>query len=106
MKLIISLMLLLNISLANDVRVVKKGEAVPFDGVLFTKELEKQIRSDIQVLEKKVETLGKINSINEQEIGILNQRVSLYQDKAKEMADRESWAINICLYHISLCAAS
>lgn len=89
MKALLTVLLISNLALADDVKVVKKGETVPFDGVLFTKELEKQIRSDTQILEKKVDTLTRINSINEQEITILNQRVSLYQEKAKEMADRE-----------------
>lgn len=88
MKLIIFL-LSINLVFAEDVKVVKKGETVPFDGVLFTRELEKDIRNDIQVLTKKVDTLNKINDINEKELDILNKRVKIYQDKAKEMANRE-----------------
>jgi hypothetical protein len=74
---------------AQDVKVVKKGEVVPFDGVLFTKELEKTIRMDIQLAEKKVETLSELNDLNEKEIDILTKRLNLYQEKTIEMADRE-----------------
>jgi hypothetical protein len=88
MKLIIFL-LSINLVFAKDVKVVNKGEVVPFDGVLFTRELEKDIRNDIQILTKKVDTLTKINDINEKELDILNKRVKIYQDKAKEMANRE-----------------
>jgi hypothetical protein len=89
MKLIIAFILSFNIALANDVKVVKKGEVVPFDGVLFTKELEKDIRNDIQILNKKVDTLTKINDINEKELNIVNKRLALYQNKADELTKRE-----------------
>lgn len=89
MKLIIAFILSFNIALANDVKVVKKGEVVPFDGVLFTKELEKDIRNDIQILNKKVNTLTKINDINEKELDIVNKRLALYQNKADELTKRE-----------------
>ncbi len=89
MKLITTLILCFNIAIANDAKIVKKGEVVPFDGVLFTRELEKDIRNDLQILNKKVETLTKINDINEKELDIVNKRLSLYQTKADEMAKRE-----------------
>lgn len=74
---------------ANDVKVVKKGESVPFDGVLFTMEMEKSIRMDIQVYKKSTETLSKINELNEQEIDILGKRLSLYQTKTNELLRKE-----------------
>lgn len=89
MKLIITFILSINIVMANEAKVVKKGEVVPFDGVLFTKELEKDIRNDLQILNKKVDTLNKINEINEKELAIVNKRLSLYQSKADIMAKRE-----------------
>jgi hypothetical protein len=82
--------LLINSCFATDVKVVKKGDTVPFDGVLFTKELEKDIRNDIIILEKKNAALTRLSDINDKEIKILNERLSLYQDKAKELATRET----------------
>jgi hypothetical protein len=55
--------------------VVKKGETVPFDGVLFTKEKEKEVRNNIENSEKKIITLAKLNEFNEKEIDILNKRL-------------------------------
>jgi len=89
LSIVISFMLLYPQAHAQDVKVVKKGEVVPFDGVLFTKELEKTIRMDIQLAEKKVETLSELNDLNEKEIDILTKRLNLYQEKTIEMADRE-----------------
>jgi len=81
--------LLLQQASASDVKTVKKGDIVPFDGVLFSKELEKDIREDAQFLEKKVNTLTKLNDLNEKEIEILSKRLELYQEKTKEMTLRE-----------------
>lgn len=89
MKILITLILSINVCFANEVKVVKKGDTVPFDGVLFTRELEKDIRNDIEILKKKADTLTKINDINEKELEIVNKRLKLYQDKSKELADRE-----------------
>lgn len=89
MKLLI-LILFLNSAFANDVKVVKKGEVVPFDGVLFTRELEKDIRNDIQILTKKVDTLTKLNDINEKENEIITKRLKLYQDKSDQLAKNEA----------------
>jgi hypothetical protein len=74
---------------AQDVKVLKKGDPAPFDGVLFTKELEKSIRTDIQVYEKKIETYDKLNKLNEMEIDILSKRLSLYQEKTNELLQKE-----------------
>jgi hypothetical protein len=106
MKLIVSLLLISNFCLAQDVKVVKKGEVVPFDGVLFTKELEKDIREDVIKLKKRNEILTKINEVNEKEIDIVTKRLSLYQSKSKELADREVQAerdqfIKNALYFLS-----
>lgn len=91
-KLII-LFLSINLCLADgSVKVIKKGESAPFDGVLFTRELEKDIRNDLIVYEKKSAALARLNDINEKEIEILNKRLSLYQAKAKELVERETRA--------------
>jgi hypothetical protein len=84
MKFIISLMLCINFCYAESVKVVKKGETVPFDGVLFTKEKEKEVRNNIENSEKKIITLAKLN-----ELDIINKRLELYQNKSRELADRE-----------------
>jgi hypothetical protein len=89
MKLLLSLFLITNLCFAQEVKVVKKGEAVPFDGVLFTKELEKDIRGDIDKLKRRNEILVKINEVTEKEVDVLTKRLSLYQSKSKELADRE-----------------
>ena len=89
MKALLSLLLMCNLCFAEDVKVVKKGELVPYDGVLFPKEKEKEIRTDLETSEKRVITLSKLNELNNKEIDILNKRLEIYQDKARIMADRE-----------------
>jgi hypothetical protein len=89
MKLFLSLLLICNICFAEDVKVVKKGETVPYDGVLFPKEKEQEIRTDLKTKEKRIITLSQLNDLNNKEIEVLNKRLGLYQEKAKEMADRE-----------------
>ena len=88
---LITLILTINLCFAeNSVKVIKKGETAPFDGVLFTRELEKDIRNDLIVAEKKSAALTRLNEINEKEIEILNKRLGLYQTKAKELAEIET----------------
>lgn len=94
MKFIFTFLVLTQVCFGQDVKVVKKGEAVPFDGVLFTKELEKSIRMDMKISEKQIETLSKLNELNEKEIDILTKRLELHQEKNREMADREVEAEN------------
>lgn len=89
MKIILCFILSSSLAYSQDVKVVKKGEVVPFDGVLFTKELEKDIRNDVKNLEKRNEVLTKLNEVNNKEIDILNNRLELYQKKSKELAERE-----------------
>lgn len=87
MKLLISFFLLANIALADEVKIVKKGDTVPYDGVLFTKDKEREIRTDLEISEKKILTLKRLNDLNEKEIEILNKRVELYQKKTKEIVN-------------------
>jgi len=88
-SIVITFVLLYPQARASEVKVLKKGESAPFDGVLFTKEMEKSIRMDIQLSEKKVETLNKLNELNEKEIEILSKRLEIHQNKNREFADRE-----------------
>jgi hypothetical protein len=90
MKLLLLLILSTNLCLAESVKVVKKGEPVPFDGVLFTKELEKDIRNDMETYKKKVEVLTKIDELNNKEIDILSKRLEVYQKKSLELAEKSS----------------
>lgn len=90
MKTLLVLLLSVNICFAESVRVVKKGESVPFDGVLFTKELEKDIRNDMETYKKKVEVLTKIDELNNKEIEILSKRLEVYQKKSLELAEKSS----------------
>lgn len=92
MKLLFSLFFIINLCFAQNVKVVKKGDTVPFDGVLFTKELEKDIREDVEKLKRRNEVLVKINEVNEKEIELVTKRLSLYQEKSRELADREARA--------------
>ena len=89
MKFLFTTLLLTQVCFAQDVKVVKKGEQVPFDGVLFTKELEKSIRMDMQISQKKIDTLTKLNELNEKEIDILTTRLQIHQEKVKDAVDRE-----------------
>jgi hypothetical protein len=89
MKIFLSLLIASNLCLAQSVKVVKRGEVVPFDGVLFTRQLEKDIREDMEKLKRRNDVLTKINEANEKEIDIVTKRLSLYQEKSKELADRE-----------------
>ena len=91
MKYILLLLFTVN-CLAQDVVVVKKGDVVPFDGVLFTKEKEKELRQtklDLETSEKKVILLSDLNELNKKELDVVSKRLDLYQDKVREMADRE-----------------
>lgn len=87
MKYILSFILFINYSFA-QVAVLRKGEVVPFDGVLFTKELEKEIRTNLDISDKKISKLEGLNKLNDQEIDILNKRLNLYQQKSLELSDK------------------
>jgi hypothetical protein len=89
MKLLLTIFITLNIALAEDVKVVKKGDEVPFDGVLFPKEKEREIRTEIEIANKEVITLKKLNDLNEKEIDILNKRLDIYQKKSIELIKLE-----------------
>src|SRR5574343_1303427 len=78
--------------MAQNVVTVKKGDVVPFDGVLFTKEKELQIRQDIlekEALDKKVKLLEELGKVQEEEIDLANKRINNYRKQITEYADRE-----------------
>lgn len=81
------LILSINLCFAEDVKVVKKGEVVPFDGVLFSKELERQIRNDKIILEEKVRILKSINELNIEHNSVLSSRLDLYQKKTTQLIE-------------------
>lgn len=91
MKYLLLLLLSLN-AIAQDVVTVKKGDAVPFDGVLFTKEKELEVRKEVlekDFLQKKASLLEELGKVQKEELDISNKRIEIYQARAQEMADRE-----------------
>lgn len=91
MKLILISLLSFN-CMAQNVATVKKGEPVPFDGVLFSKDKELEIRKEVlekDFLEKKVNLLEELGRTQEKELEIANKRTILYREQSKEFADRE-----------------
>jgi len=82
--------LCVNIALADQVKVIKKGDPAPFDGVLFTKELEKEIRNNLSIADDRIKLLNKINDLNNRVIEILSNRLELYQKKSLELSDINS----------------
>jgi hypothetical protein len=91
MKYLLLLLLSLN-AIAQDVVTVKKGDTVPFDGVLFTKEKELEVRKEVlekDFLQKKASLLEELGKVQKEELDISNKRIEIYQARAQEMADRE-----------------
>lgn len=89
------LSLLFNVAYAQNAVVIKKGDPAPFDGVLFTKTYEKELRQqklDLEYAEKKIVHLSQLNELNNKELDILTKRFELQRNRAQEMADRESKA--------------
>lgn len=90
MKYLILFLLSFNL-LAQDIVVLKKGDVVPFDGVLFSKEKELQLRQltlDKQALEKQNETLNKLFEFQQKEIEITTARIILHQEQNNILADK------------------
>jgi hypothetical protein len=89
------LVLLLSISIANagdSVVVLAKGAPAPFDGVLFSREMEKQIRQidlDNDYLKRQNTSLIKLNTLSEQENTIITKRYENMQLKANELAEKQ-----------------
>jgi hypothetical protein len=75
--------------MADEVKVLKKGDTVPFDGVLFSKQLEKEIREEVELNKLRIEKLTKLNELSEREIVVLTKRLEVTQKISLELADRE-----------------
>lgn len=91
MKYLLLLLISFN-AFSQQVVTVKKGDIVPFDGVLFTKEKELEVRKEVlekDFLLKKNTLLEELGKIQKDELDIANKRVEVYQKRTQEMADRE-----------------
>lgn len=86
MKLLI-LIMSVNMCFAQDVKVLKKGESAPFDGVLFTKELERQIRNDKIIADEKIRVLTELNDLSTKENKVITSRLELYQQKSLQLVE-------------------
>lgn len=76
---------------AQGVVVLKKGDVVPFDGVLFSKEREKQLRLAVEerdYYQKSTLQLKDLGVLNQKEIDVLASRVENYQKQSVILADR------------------
>jgi hypothetical protein len=70
-----------------QVTTVKKGEVIPYDGVLFSKDKElklREMREECTVDKKKVELFSKMNELNQKEIDVLTQRADNYKKEVRE----------------------
>jgi hypothetical protein len=74
---------------SEDVKVIKKGDIAPFDGVIFTREVERSIREELEFNKVKIDKLTKLNMLNEQELEVISKRLELNQKISRELADRE-----------------
>lgn len=77
-------------ALADQVKVLKKGDPAPFDGVLFTKELEKEIRNNLSIADDRIKLLNNINDLSNKEIEVISKRLELYQKKSLELSELNS----------------
>jgi hypothetical protein len=82
--------LCINMALADQVKVLKKGDPAPFDGVLFTKELEKEIRNNLSIADDRIKLLNNINDLSNKEIEVISKRLELYQKKSLELSELNS----------------
>lgn len=106
MKFLFCMFFILNIAMAEEVKVLKKGELAPYDGVLFPKEKEREIRTEIEISAKEIVTLKKLNELNEKELDIINKRLDVYQKKSLELLKineekKENDLLKNALYFIS-----
>jgi len=88
-RLLILVYLFTTLAMADEVKVLKKGDTVPFDGVLFSKQLEKEIREEVELNKLRIEKLTKLNELSEREIVVLTKRLEVTQKISLELADRE-----------------
>jgi hypothetical protein len=113
LKLLILIILILNVLVNNNafsqVTVVKKGDTVPYDGVLFTKEKEVELRQqamDLEYEKKRNLKLSDLNILNEKQIDLMHKRIDLYQNRVQELQQRDinnedNKLLNNTLYFVS-----
>jgi len=95
--LLISILLVGQPCLADDVKFVRQGEPSPFTGYLFSVEKEKELRLLDQKLEfanMKVDLLKKSNELQNEMLTISAQRSEMYKTNSdslsKQLADHKS----------------
>ena len=79
--------LLLTIDSFGQVATVKKGESVPYDGVLFSKDKElklREMKEECIVDKKKIELFTKMNELNQKELDVLTQRIDNYRKEVRD----------------------
>lgn len=78
---------LISINSYSQVSTVKKGETVPYDGVLFSKDKElklREMKEECSIDKKKVELFTKMNELTQKEVDVLTQRVDNYRKEVRE----------------------
>ncbi len=90
MKYIVIMLLFSSVSQATDsVVYLPKDQKAPYDGYLFTPDMEKEVRLNtinLKYSEELNASLVKINAIHKDNLQILDQRVKLYQDQSDSLA--------------------
>jgi len=92
MKILLILCLSISLAHAGNVSVITKGTPAPFDGVLFSREMEKAIRQtdlDNVFLKQQNASLTRLNDLSEQETAIVTKRYENMQLKANELAEKQ-----------------
>ena len=92
MKFLLVFVLSISIAQAGNTVVLAKNQPAPFDGVLFSKEMEKQIRQidlDNAYLKQQNNSLSRLNAISEEETTIVTKRYENMLLKANELAEKQ-----------------
>jgi hypothetical protein len=95
-KLLVLLVLILNILLNNkafsQVTVVKKGDTVQYDGVLFSKDKEIELRQmalDLDFEKKRNLKLSDLVEVSEKQIQQMNKRIELYDKRIGDLYSKQ-----------------
>ncbi|MFZ4411443.1 MAG: hypothetical protein ACOYOV_00070 [Bacteroidales bacterium] len=105
MKLLLVFILSISIAHAGNVSVIAKGTPAPFDGVLFSREMEKQIRQtnlDNVYLKQQNASLTRLNDLSEQETSIVTKRYENMALKVNELAEKQIKADNASFWKSTL----
>lgn len=105
MKYILILFLSTSLAFGQDVKVLSKGTPAPFDGVLFSKEMEKSIRQidlDNAYLKQQNASLNRLNDLSNQENDILSKRYENMALKANQLAEQQVKAENASFWKNAL----